>query len=57
VCRGREVLRWSPEQDEHEVLTQVDDGRELLGADAFGGGLVLWTGTPWTYADRKALLD
>jgi dipeptidyl aminopeptidase/acylaminoacyl peptidase len=49
VSRGNEVIRWSPEHEETEVLARVEDGRELLGADVFDGGLVLWLGTPLTY--------
>jgi hypothetical protein len=52
VSRGNEVLRWSPESDQAEVLTRVEDGRELLGADVFAGGLVLWLGTPLSHTAR-----
>jgi hypothetical protein len=47
VSRGRQVVRWRPDRNEVEELATVDDGRELLGADAFAGGLVLWLGTAW----------
>ncbi len=51
VCRGHEVLRWNPERDEQDVLTRVDDGRELIGADVFDGGIVLWLAAPWSTID------
>jgi len=57
VSRGREVLRWSPSRDEVEVITTLDDeGKELIGADVFDGGIVLWTGTPWETARPKPRL-
>jgi hypothetical protein len=57
VTRGREVLRWSPERGEIETMTTLDDnGRELIGADVFDGGIVLWTATPWENAGRRARL-
>ena len=57
VTRGREVLRWSPERGEVETITTLDDdGRELVGADVFDGGIVLWTAAPWEDAGRRARL-
>jgi hypothetical protein len=53
LSRGAEVVRWSPEAEDEEVITRNDDaGRELLGADIFGGGLVMWLGTPWQRLGR-----
>jgi hypothetical protein len=49
VSRGRDLLRWNPERSEVEVLASAEPSREMLGADVFGGGLVLWIGTPWTH--------
>jgi hypothetical protein len=53
LSRGAEVVRWSPETEEEDVISRNDDeGRELLGADIFGGGLVMWLGTPWQRLGR-----
>ena len=41
------------ERDEIDVLAKADEGQEMLGADVFSGGLVLWTGTPWVWVDRS----
>lgn len=57
VTRGREVLHWSPEQNAVETITTLDDdGRDLLGADLFDGGIVLWTATPWENAGLRPRL-
>jgi hypothetical protein len=57
VTRGREVLHWNPEQDAVETITALDaDGRELIGADVFDGGIVLWTATPWEQAGHRQRL-
>jgi len=47
VTRSREVVRWSPERDETDVLASAEENQEMLGADIWSGGLVLWMGTPW----------
>jgi hypothetical protein len=49
VTRSRDVARWNPERDESDVIARAGEGQEMLGADVFGGGLVLWTGTPWVW--------
>jgi hypothetical protein len=57
VTRGREVLHWNPEQDTVEAISALDDdGRELIGADIFDGGIVLWTATPWEQARHRSRL-
>lgn len=43
LARGQEVVRWHPDRDECVTLTRNEDAsRELLGADVFGGGIVMW---------------
>ncbi|MDI1443545.1 hypothetical protein [Polyangium sp. 6x1] len=57
VTRGNQVQRWSPERDEVETITTLDDeGRDLIGADVFDGGIVLWTATPWQDAGLRPRL-
>jgi hypothetical protein len=53
LSRGAEVVRWSPETEDEEVISRNDDaGHELIGADVFGGGLVMWLVTPWQQMGR-----
>jgi hypothetical protein len=53
LSRGADVVRWSPDLEEETVLTSNEDpNRTLLGADVFGGGIVLWLGTSWQHHGR-----
>jgi hypothetical protein len=53
ITRGREVVQWSPERDEAQVLLSLEEGdRELLGADLFDGGVALWVGSQWLEMER-----
>lgn len=53
VARGRDAIRWNPEQQESVTVATASGGQEMLGVDVFGGGLVLWTGSPWQLEERK----
>lgn len=45
ISRGREVVIWNPDREEEIVVTKQEDAKfDLLGADLFGGGIVMWLG-------------
>jgi dipeptidyl aminopeptidase/acylaminoacyl peptidase len=53
ITRGREVVLWSPERGEEQVLISLEEPRrELLGADLFDGGVALWVGSQWLEMER-----
>lgn len=53
LVKGRDAIRWNPEQNDTAVLASADGDDELLGVDVFGGGVVLWTGSTWQLEDPK----
>lgn len=53
VCRGNEVVFWRPEENQKDVLTQMDAGKTVIGADLFYGGMVIWAVEPWEYSGRR----
>ena len=44
VAAGRDVRSWDPASDQQTVLASTQEGEQLLGADRYRGGVVLWTG-------------
>jgi dipeptidyl aminopeptidase/acylaminoacyl peptidase len=47
VARGGDAIRWNPDQDDVQTIASADEGQEMLAADVFGGGVLIWTGSTW----------
>ncbi len=52
VARGAGAIRWNPDQNDAETIAVADEGQEMLGADVFGGGVLIWTGSTWEIEKR-----
>jgi hypothetical protein len=44
VASGRDARAWDPASGRQTVLASAPEGEQLLGADSYQGGVVLWTG-------------